>query len=158
MSLYIRINWHKILWVRKRISRWQHRRILMNFTDFLDISHLSWAYNIFPRLPMPWNPSHSLTTIICSLLHKWASWWFIRQRICLQCRRCGFDPRIRKTPGEGIGYSLQYSCLENSMDRGDWWARVHWISKRWTWLSMHAPHRHHIHSTPVHALAPAFSW
>ena len=71
---------------------------VMNFTDFLEISHLSWAYNIFPRLPMPWNPSHSSTTIICSLLHKWASWWFIRQRICLQCRKCGFDSRVRKIP------------------------------------------------------------
>ena len=28
-------------------------------------------------------------------------------------------------PGEGNGYPLQYSCLENSMDRGAWWATVH---------------------------------
>ena len=28
-------------------------------------------------------------------------------------------------PGEGNGNSLQYSCLENSMDRGAWWATVH---------------------------------
>ena len=30
-----------------------------------------------------------------------------------------------RSPGEGNGYSLQYSCLENSMDRGAWWATVH---------------------------------
>ena len=30
---------------------------------------------------------------------------------------------------------LQYSCLENPMDRGAWWAAVHWVSKSRTWLS-----------------------
>ena len=29
-----------------------------------------------------------------------------------------------RSPGEGIGYLLQYSCLENPMDRGAWWATV----------------------------------
>ena len=33
-------------------------------------------------------------------------------------QKAGFDPWVRKTPGEGNGYPLQYSCLENSMDRG----------------------------------------
>ena len=31
--------------------------------------------------------------------------------------------------------SLQYSCLENAMDRGAWWATVHRVAKRWTRLS-----------------------
>ena len=34
----------------------------------------------------------------------------------LQCRRPGFDPWVGKIPGEGKGYPLQYSGLENSMD------------------------------------------
>ena len=33
------------------------------------------------------------------------------------------------------GTSLQYSCLENPMDRGAWWAAVHRVAKSWTWLS-----------------------
>ena len=33
------------------------------------------------------------------------------------------------------GHSLQYSGLENSMDRGDWWATVHEVAKSQTWLS-----------------------
>ena len=37
--------------------------------------------------------------------------------------------------GEGNGYSLEYSCLENSRDRGTWQATVHGVSKSWTWLS-----------------------
>ena len=37
--------------------------------------------------------------------------------------------------GEGNGNPLQYSCLENPMDRGDWWATVHGIKESLTWLS-----------------------
>ena len=37
--------------------------------------------------------------------------------------------------GEGNGNLSQYSCLENSMDRGAWWAMVHGITKSWTRLS-----------------------
>ena len=41
-------------------------------------------------------------------------------------------PGSGKSPGEGNGYPLQYSCLENSMDRGAWWAIVHGIAKSQT--------------------------
>ena len=37
-------------------------------------------------------------------------------------------PRLGRFPGEGNGYPLQYSCLENHMDRGAWWA-VHGVTK-----------------------------
>ena len=40
------------------------------------------------------------------------------KRICLQCRRYGFDSWVGRSPGEGNGYPLQYSCLGNPMDRG----------------------------------------
>ena len=36
----------------------------------------------------------------------------------------GSTPGSGRSPGEGNGNSLQYSCLENSMDRGAWWATV----------------------------------
>ena len=39
-------------------------------------------------------------------------------------RDVGSMPGLGKSPGEGNGYPLQYSCLENSMDRGAWWAKV----------------------------------
>ena len=38
-------------------------------------------------------------------------------------------------PGEGNVNPLQYSCLENSMDREAWWATVHGVTKSWTRLS-----------------------
>ena len=41
----------------------------------------------------------------------------------------GSIPGSRRYPGEGNGNPLQYSCLENSMDRGAWWATVHRVAK-----------------------------
>ena len=47
----------------------------------------------------------------------------------------GSIPGSGRSPGEGNGDSLQYSCLENPMDRGAWWATVHIIPKSRTRLS-----------------------
>jgi len=44
-------------------------------------------------------------------------------------------PGSGRSPGGGNGNPLQYSCLENPMDRGAWWATVHRIPKSWTQLS-----------------------
>ena len=41
----------------------------------------------------------------------------------------GSIPGSGRSPGEGNGYLLQHSCLENSMDRGAWWAIVHGVTK-----------------------------
>ena len=41
----------------------------------------------------------------------------------------GSTPGSGRSPGGGNGNRLQYSCLENSMDRGAWWAAVHGITK-----------------------------
>ena len=47
----------------------------------------------------------------------------------------GSTPGLGRSPGEGNGNPLQYSCLENSMGRGVWQATVHGASKSWTQLS-----------------------
>ena len=44
-------------------------------------------------------------------------------------QKTGFDPWVGKIPGEGNGNPLQYSCLENPMDRGAWWATVHGVTR-----------------------------
>ena len=61
-------------------------------------------------------------------------------------------PESRRSPGKGHGNPLQYSCLENLMDRGGWWARMEWETKHtWsmdskvyciaykTWMVCHCP-------------------
>jgi len=43
----------------------------------------------------------------------------------------GSIPGSGRSPGGGNGKSLQYSCLENRMDRGAWWARIHRVTMSW---------------------------
>ena len=47
-------------------------------------------------------------------------------------RDLGLMPRLGRSPGEGNGYPLQCSCLENSMDRGAWQATVHGVQNSQT--------------------------
>ena len=47
----------------------------------------------------------------------------------------GSIPGSGRAPGRGHGSALQYSCLENPMDRRAWWATVHGVTKSWTLLS-----------------------
>ena len=47
----------------------------------------------------------------------------------------GSVPAWGRSPGVGNSNPLQYSCLENPMDRGAWWAVTHGVSKSWTQLS-----------------------
>ena len=57
------------------------------------------------------------------------SWW---QRIHQQCRshsRQGLIPESGRSPGGGLGNPLQYSCLENPMDREAWWATVYRVTE-----------------------------
>ena len=59
-------------------------------------------------------------------------------------RDVGLIPGSGRSPEGGRGNPLQYSCLENSMDRGAWWATVHGVSKSQTplkQLSTHTPRR-----------------
>ena len=58
-------------------------------------------------------------------------------------RDVGLVPGSGRSPGEGNGNPLQYSCLENPMDRGAWWATVHGVTKGQT------PHTHTYTHTSV---------
>ena len=55
-------------------------------------------------------------------------------------------PGLGKSPGEGNGYPLQYSCLGNPKDRGAWWATVHGVTKSLTQLSKHTHTHTHTHT------------
>ena len=57
-------------------------------------------------------------------------------------RDSGAIPGSGRAPGGGHGNPLQFSCLENPMDRGAWHTTVHRVAKSWVWLkslSTHAP-------------------
>ena len=66
----------------------------------------------------------------------------------------GSIPGWGRSPGEGKGNPLQYSCLENSMDQGDWWATVHGVGKSPTRLSDFHFHQRHRCSFYTHYQTP----
>ena len=66
-----------------------------------------------------------------------ASGW----RFCLQCRRRGFNPWVRKIPGGRHGNPFQYSYLENPMDRRAWWASDHG-SQNWIHVKRQSTAQH----------------
>ena len=47
----------------------------------------------------------------------------------VNARDVGLIPGLGRSPGEGNGNLLQYSCLENPLDREAWWARVHGVAE-----------------------------
>ena len=50
----------------------------------------------------------------------------------VNARDAGSISESGRSPGKGNGNSLQYSCMENSVDRGAWWSTVHGVAKSWT--------------------------
>ena len=81
--------------------------------------------------------------------------WFRSCFNCKECKRsfnceiCHYLGRwkissiwdgVPENSGGGHGNPLLYSCLENPMDRGAWWARVQWVTKSWTWLKRLSTH------------------
>ena len=60
-------------------------------------------------------------------------------------RDTGLIPGLGRFPGRENGNPLQYPCLENPKDRGDWWATVHRVLKSLTQLSQPSTHTCYIH-------------
>ena len=63
-------------------------------------------------------------------------------------RDTGSTPASGRSPERGHGNSLQYSCLENPMERGAWRATVHGIAQSWTQMKRLSTHTHTHFSTP----------
>ena len=104
-------------------------------------------YRPIRELCTNWSQGATTPAHLCHLAFKSASpkpfgllrvWGFPRgsggKESACQCRRLQFDPWLWRSPREGNGNS----CLENSMDRGAWWATVSVITKSWTRLKTHA--------------------
>ena len=64
-------------------------------------------------------------------------------------RDVGSIPGLGRSPGEGHGNPVQYSCLENPMDRGAWQAKVHSVAKNQTRLTLLHTHAHGINKQPM---------
>ena len=69
----------------------------------------------------------------------------------------GSIPGLGRSPGGGHGNPLQYSCLENPMDRGTWWATVHGVTKSRTQLRLTLSFSSYLHIPESGVLAWATS-
>ena len=67
-------------------------------------------------------------------MYIWLLWWLIAESAC-NAGDLGSIPGLGRSPGERNCYPLQYSGLENSMDRGAWQATIHRAAKSWTQLT-----------------------
>ena len=56
-------------------------------------------------------------------------WWLSNKESACSAGDVGSVPGLGRSPGEGNGNLLQYSCLENSVDRGAWQATVHGVAE-----------------------------
>ena len=81
------------------------------------------AVRVLRYTTLPWNPTTSFPGALGG-----------KGSAC-NARDPSWIPGSGRSPGEGNGNPLQYSCLKNSMDRGAWWAIVHGITKSQIWLS-----------------------
>ena len=75
-------------------------------------------------------------------------WWPDGKDSACNAEDLGLIPGLGRSPGEGNGHPLQYSCLENSMDRGAWQAIVHGVAERYYWVSNMHTHTHTEWNTP----------
>ena len=129
--------------------------------------HLMWRTDSFKTLMLGkiegrrrrgWQSMRWLDGITDSMIWVWmssGSWWWTGEHSVLQSmglQSAGHDwtTELNWTDiyiythtdtGEGDGNPLQYSCLENPVDRAAWWAAVHRVAQSWAWLkrlNMHA--------------------
>ena len=68
----------------------------------------------------------SVEKLIQWVVLDWLPWWLSGKEPACQCRKCRSNPQ--EDPLQK-GMAVQYSCLENPMDRGAWWATVHGVAK-----------------------------
>ena len=71
---------------------------------------------------------------VCVCIHG-LLWWLSVKDTLAKAGDSDLIPDSGKSPEEGNDNPFEYSCLENSLDRGAWWVTAHGVTKNWTHLS-----------------------
>ena len=100
--------------------------------------------NLFPAmsLQLTGDPVRNLESVRIAGMSSWSYWLKNPPTKVGDIKGAGLILELGRFPGGGHGNPLQYSCLENPMDRRAWQATVHKVKKSRSWLkqlSMHAP-------------------
>ena len=126
--------------VMHRCKGWAIKKV-----DHQRIDFVLWYWRRFLRAPWTTrrsnqpilkgiNPEYSLEGR-CSSLLSWLNPVKNMLANAADTRDVGLIPGPGRSSREGNDNPLQYSCLENPMDRGAWWVTVHGVAKSWTQLS-----------------------
>ena len=104
-----------------------------------------WAFRIFSLSTQCWNVMIYL--IVCFFNEGFSYGTVIKNPPAHtgDARDSSLIPGSGRSPGVGNVKPLQHCCLENSMDRGAWWATVHGVAKEWD-MTEHI----HTHTCLVH--------
>ena len=76
-----------------------------------------------------------MSELVIHTLQEGNPMWPVVMNLPANAGDMGSIPRLGRSPGEGNGNPLQYSFLENPMDRGAWQTTEHGVAKSWTWQS-----------------------
>ena len=112
----------------------------------LQLSITAWDFSIpaYKLHNLGWeHPSSSLSLFICkmgSFILKIQASRLVLVANAGDIKDAGSIPGSGRSPRGGHGNPLQYSCLENPMDRGTWQATVHRVTKSRTWLKQLSTH------------------
>ena len=118
---------------------WQFKDSLFNLTLTFIYVGCFWFFTTINIILELLNCNLSLNFKLTLIFKKYITqqlagglpWWLSGEESAWQCMRCGFNPWAGRSCGGGHGNPLQYSCLENPMDRGAWPGTVHRVAKSW---------------------------
>ena len=124
----------KIIFLCTKLYEWFRITILLSLPPFLlsflpffflpSLSSLNNYQGLFPT---------RVSQVVLVVKNLLASAGDVRER-------CRFHAWVSKIPWKRDGNPLQYSCLENPMVRGAWWAIVHWVTRSQAWLKWPSTH------------------
>ena len=120
-------TWHKMVTSMKYNGHWKREWETEVSTQFWNPGK--------HKAPIPWlETSH--------VPWEWFSTLYYESPFTLHYKWPRFSSWVGKSPRGRHGNPLQYSWLENPMDRSAWWAMVHRVAKSWTWLKQLSMHIH----------------
>ena len=154
LELYLSYKTDSSVLVNHICIRISHYLIFRVTGDSLTRCPLSLC-RFFPTYPLNkifWPVLCMWTALCMCYVHIWHRLWGFPGGAVShsgRLRDAGLIPGLGRTSGGGHGNPLQYSCLENPMGIGAWWATVHRVAKSQTrlkWLSVHPRYTYYKHS------------